>query len=392
MSELKIKHSVVFTKNYDALMDRNIRFIINMGGTRSSKTYSICQLIIVYCLQSPGKLVSVVRKSFPSLRATVYRDMVEILTEYGLYDIKNHNKTDNIITFDNGAKIEFFSLDDSQKIRGRKRDLLFMNEANELGFEEFNQLNFRTNDKVIMDFNPSSNEHFIYDMMEKEESIKIHSTFRDNPFLDTRIVKEIEALKDTDFDLYQIYNLGLPSKSTHTIYNHQKPYIEELIKYNDVIWGLDFGYQHPTALIKCQFREDMAFVREVIYESYLTTEDLIEKMRQLGVSKSDIIVCDYARPEIIEELRRAGYNCMNANKNVKEGIDAVKSYKVFYHAESLNISKEFRNYKWKSQGDRILDEPIKLYDDAMDAIRYAILYHKKNSRSSGSTEFMVINI
>lgn len=364
MSELEIKHSGVFTKNYEALTDNKIRFIINMGGTRSSKTYSICQLIIVYCLQNPGKLVSVVRKSFPSLRATVYRDMVEILTEYKLYDIRKHNKTDNIITFDNGSKIEFFSLDDSQKIRGRKRDLLFMNEANELGFEEFNQLNFRTNDKVVMDFNPSSSEHFIYDMMDKPESIKIHSTFRDNPFLDSRIVKEIESLKDTDFDLYQIYNLGLPSKSTHTIYNHQKPYIDELLSYDDVIWGLDFGYQHPTALIKCSFKEDMVFTKEVIYESYLTTEDLIEKMRVLSIPKNDIIVCDYARPEIIEELRRAGYNCMNAIKNVKEGIDAVKSYKLFYHNDSLNLQKELRNYKWKSIGERILDEPIKLWDDA----------------------------
>jgi len=392
VSEIVIKHTNVFKRNFDALNDSKIRFIVNQGSTRSSKTYSLCQMVIVYCLNNPNKIVSVVRKSFPSLRATVMRDMIDLLTEYGLYKESQHNKTDNIFQFTNGAKIEFFSLDDSQKIRGRKRDVLWANEANELGFEEFNQLNFRTTEKLFFDFNPSDTEHWLYDILNKEDALLVHSTYKDNTFLPVALIKEIEDLILVDQDYYNIYALGLPSKSTHTIYNHQKPYIEELIKYNDVIWGLDFGYQHPTALIKCQFREDMAFVREVIYESYLTTEDLIEKMRQLGVSKSDIIVCDYARPEIIEELRRAGYNCMNAIKNVKEGIDAVKSYKVFYHAESLNISKEFRNYKWKSQGDRILDEPIKLYDDAMDAIRYAILYHKKNSRSSGSTEFMVINI
>ena len=387
MSELEIKHSGVFTKNYDALTNNDIRFIINMGGTRSSKTYSICQLIIVYCLHNPNKLVSITRKSFPSLRATVMRDMIEILTEYKLYDIKNHNKTDNIFTFTNGSKIEFFSLDDSQKVRGRKRDLLFMNEANELDFEEFNQLNFRTNDKVIMDFNPSSSEHFIYDMMDRPESVKIHSTFRDNPFLDKKIVKEIEALKDTDFDLYQIYNLGLPSKSTHTIFNHQKPYIEELLRYDETIYGLDFGYQHPTALIECNFREDIVYVKEKIYESYLTTEDLINKMKSLNISKSAKIICDYARPEIIEELIREGYNCYNAIKNVNEGIDAVKSYKLFYHQDSTNIAKEFRNYKWKEIRERLTDEPRKLWDDAMDAIRYAILYHKKNNRSSGGWDF-----
>lgn len=392
MSELTIKHSGVFTKNYDALLNNKIRFVINMGGTRSSKTYSICQLIIVYCLQNPGKLVSVTRKSFPSLRATVMRDMIEILTEYKLYDVKNHNKTDNIFSFSNGSKIEFFSLDDSQKIRGRKRDLLFMNEANELSFEEFNQLNFRTNDKVIMDFNPSSSEHFIYDMMEREESVKIHSTFRDNPFLDSRIVKEIEALKDTDFDLYQIYNLGLPSKSNHTIFNHQKPYVEELLSYDETILGLDFGYTHQTGFVLCNFREDIVYVKELIYESYLTSEDLILRINDIfkreGFKKNQIIVADYARPEMIEELRRNGFNVQNAIKNVKEGIDAVKSYKVFYHYESINMAKEFRNYKWKVINEKLQDEPVKLWDDLMDAFRYAVLYHKKNNRNSGGYDFI----
>jgi phage terminase large subunit len=343
-------------------------------------------------LQNPGKLVSVTRKSFPSLRATVMRDMIEILELYKIYDVNNHNKTDNIYSFSNGSKIEFFSLDDSQKVRGRKRDFLFLNEANEISFEEFNQLNFRTTDKVIMDFNPSESEHFIYDMMDRQESVKIHSTFRDNPFLSKSIISEIEALKDTDYDLYQIYNLGLPSKSTHTIYNHQKPYLEDLERYDDIILGLDFGFKHSTALIKCQFREDICYARELIYETHLTSEDLIHKMDGVFIhnklQKSTLIVADYARPEMIEELRRSGFNVVNAIKNVNEGIDAVKTYKLYYHNESHNMSKEFRNYKWKSQGDRLLDEPIKMFDDAMDAMRYAILYHKKNKRSTGGYEFI----
>jgi phage terminase large subunit len=225
-------------------------------------------------------------------------------------------------------------------------------------------------------------------MMDREETTKIHSTFRDNPFLDNKIIKEIEALKDTDFDLYQIYNLGLPSKSNHTIFNHQKPYIEELPRYDETIYGLDFGYVHATALIECNFREDIVYCKEIIYESYLTTEDLIVKMKALNISKSTKIICDYARPEIIEELRREGYNCLNAIKNVKEGIDAVKSYKVFYHHESINISKEFRNYKWKTIGDKITDEPVKLWDDGIDSLRYAVLFHKKNNRKSGGYDFI----
>lgn len=390
MTELKIKHTSVLTRNLNALEDKNIRFIVNQGSTRSSKTYSLCQLMIIYCLSNENKLVSIVRKSFPSLRATVMRDMIDILTEYGLYSESKHNKSENIFNFNNGSKIEFFSLDDSQKVRGRKRDILWANEANELKFEEFNQLNFRTGEKLFFDFNPSDTEHWLYDILDKEDATLIHSTYKDNTFLSKSIVKEIEDLINVDRDYYNIYALGLPSKSNHTIFNHQKPYLEELPSYDEEILGLDFGYQHPTALVRCSFKEDMVFVKELICESYLTTEDLIFKMKELNISKSVSIVCDYARPEIIEELRRAGWNCHNAFKNVKEGIDAVKTYKLFYHNESSNLSKEFRNYKWKSIDDRILDEPIKLHDDGMDAIRYAVLYYKKMRRSGGSWDFMTI--
>ena len=388
MSELVIKHTNVLSRNYNALMDDKIRFIVNQGSTRSSKTYSLCQMIIVYCLNNPNKIASIVRKSFPSLRSTVMRDMIEILQEYKLYNENQHNKTENIYTFMNGARIEFFSLDDSQKIRGRKRDLLWCNESNELSFEDFNQLNFRTSEKLFFDFNPSDSEHWLYDILNKQDAILIHSTYKDNTFLPKSLIKEIEDLINIDQDYYNIYALGLPSKSNHTIFNHQKPYIEDLVNYDEVIYGLDFGFQHPTALIQCSFRENMVFTKEIIYESYLTTEDLIDKMKSLNISKSIKIICDYARPEIIEELRREGYNCHNAIKNVKEGIDAVKSYKLFYHNDSTNMAKEFRNYKWKVINEKLQDEPVKLFDDAMDAIRYAILYHKKNNSTSGGVEFL----
>lgn len=374
--ELQIEHTSVFTRNYECLNDESIRFIVNQGSTRSSKTYSLCQLMIVYCLNNPGKLVSIVRKSFPSLRSTVMRDMIDIMTELKIYSEKQHNKTENIYVFDNGSKLEFFSLDDSQKVRGRKRDILWANESNELSFEEFNQLNFRTSEKLFFDFNPSDSDHWLYELMEKDNAIKIHSTYKDNSFLSRDLVKEIEELIKVDQDYYNIYALGLPSKSNHVIYSHHSIFEESPIP-QDTIWGLDFGYQHPTALIRCDFVENHVYVKEAIYESYLTTGELIERMGMLGISKRDTIVADYARPEIIEEIRRAGYNIHNAIKNVKEGIDAVKSIGLSYHQDSNNIAREFRNYKWKVINEKLQDEPVKLHDDAMDAIRYAVLYKKK---------------
>ena len=379
--ELEIKHTNVLTRNMDALEDKSIRFIVNQGSTRSSKTYSLCQLVIIYCLQNKGKIVSIVRKSFPSLRSTVMRDMIDILTEYGLYSESRHNKTEQIFTFPNGSKVEFFSLDDAQKIRGRKRDLLWCNESNELSFEEFNQLNFRTSEKLFFDFNPSDTEHWLYDLLEKQDAVLVHSTYKDNTFLPLQLVKEIEDLINVDQDYYNIYALGLPSKSNHVIYNHQKVF-DLAPTPQETIYGLDFGYQHPTALIRCDFFDNEVFVTEVLYESYLTTDELIERMALLNISKTHTIVADYARPEIIEQIRRAGYNIHNAIKNVKEGIDAVKSISLNYHFESKNIAREFRNYKWKVINDKMQDEPVKLHDDAMDSIRYAVLYRKKMGGSA----------
>ena len=316
------------------------------------------------------------------------RDFFEIMNELGLYKEANHRKVENIYEFDNGSCVEFFSLDDAQKVRGRKRHLLWANEANELDFEDYNQLNFRTSEKLFFDFNPSDDEHWLYDIIAKEEAMLIHSTYKDNTFLEKSLVKEIEDLIEIDQDYYNIYALGLPSKSTHTIYNHQKAYVEELPRYDHVVYGLDFGYKHPAALIKVQFREDMAFAKEALYETHLTSEDLVSKMKSLGIPKSAPIVCDWARPEIIEDLLRAGYNAVPAIKNVLEGINAVKQTKLFYHHESKNMAKEFRNYKWKSQGERLLDEPVKLFDDALDALRYAIMWHKRNNPSGGGYEFI----
>ena len=309
------------------------------------------------------------------------RDMIDILTEYGLYSESRHNKTEQIFTFPNGSKVEFFSLDDAQKIRGRKRDLLWCNESNELSFEEFNQLNFRTSEKLFFDFNPSDTEHWLYDLLEKQDAVLVHSTYKDNTFLPLQLVKEIEDLINVDQDYYNIYALGLPSRSNHVIYNHQKAF-DLAPPPQETIYGLDFGYQHPTALIRCDFFDNEVFVTEVLYESYLTTDELIERMAGLNISKTHTIVADYARPEIIEQIRRAGYNIHNAIKNVKEGIDAVKSISLNYHFESKNIAREFRNYKWKVINDKMQDEPVKMHDDAMDSIRYAVLYRKKMGGSA----------
>ena len=372
---MEINSTIIFERNWDALQSNEVRFIVNQGGSRSSKTYSLCQLIIVYCLQNPNKVVSIVRKTFPALRATVMRDFFEIMKELEIYDKQQHNMSENIYRFTNGSIVEFFSVDDEQKIRGRKRDIGWCNEANELWFEDFQQLNMRTEGKMIFDYNPSDSSSWLYELPE-DETVTIKSTYRDNPFLPESIKRQIEDLKRTDEALYQIYALGERAISKSNIYNNWTFLPNRPVRFQNYIYGLDFGYNHPTALMRIYWHEKDIFIEPVIYESYLTTSMLIDKMAQMGVEKTVEIIADYARPEIIAEMQIAGYDVQNANKVVKKGIDNVKTFGV-YCMDDKNLKKEYENYKWKKIGDTITDEPVKLHDDAMDAIRYGTHYIKE---------------
>ena len=365
---MDIKATAIFEKNYEAISGDK-RFIINEGGSRSSKTYSLCQLMIIYCLQNNNKVVSVIRKTFPALRATVLRDFIEILRDIGLYNEENHNKSEQIYTFANGSMVEFFSVDNEQKIRGRKRDIAWCNEANELYFDDFTQLNMRTESKLIFDYNPSDSASWLYELP-AEDSIKIKSTYKDNPFLPESIKAQIEDLARTDEALYQIYALGEKAISKSNIYSQWTFVAHRPSRFVKYVYGLDFGYNHPTALMRVYYCDNDIYIEPVIYESYLTTTMLIEKLATLNIEQTVTILADYSRPEIIQEMNIAGYDVQNANKVVKKGIDNLKTFGVICQDDKA-IRREYENYKWKKIGDFITDEPVKLFDDAMDAIRYA---------------------
>ena len=363
----------VFDDNYNALHSDK-RFIVNQGGSRSSKTYSLCQLFILHCITTPGERISIVRKTLPALRNTVMVDFFEILQNMNYYSSADHNKTNNTYTFPNGSQVAFFSTDDEQKLRGRKHSIVWANEANELLHDEYLQLNMRCEGKFFVDFNPSENTSWIYDLP-KEDTITIKSTYKDNPFLPQSIINQIEDLARTDEALYQIYALGERAISKSSIYSGWTFVKQKPERFQEYVYGLDFGYNHPTALVRVYWHENDIYIEPVIYESYLTTTDLIERFNSLGIETHKDILADYSRPEIIAEMQIAGYNVNNANKEVKNGINNVKTFKV-YCEENDNIKKEYDNYKWKKVKDTITDEPVKLYDDAMDAIRYAVQYIK----------------
>ncbi len=376
---MQIQATRIFEINYEYFNNDKYRYVINQGGSRSSKTYSILQLLIVLCL-SDKISVSIVRQSFPSLRSSVMRDFIELLKEMKIYDESSHQKTEHIYRFKNGSSVEFFSTDSEQKIRGRKRDILYCNEGNELNFDVFNQLVLRTTGKVLIDFNPSDTEHWIYELIKQDNSILIKSTYKDNPFLEKDQVEYIENLINVDENYYKVYALGEKPISESRIYNHFKQYNQD-VDYRDFCYGLDFGYNHPCSLIQTWFDGNKVYVKELIYKQKLTTSDLISEMKNLNLDRSKIIYCDSARPDVIEELRRNGFSkAQPSNKNVKEGISKVKSMEVYIHFESTNLWKEYRLYSWKVDRDRILDEPVKLFDDGLDAMRYAVYTHHKSTK------------
>jgi phage terminase large subunit len=357
---------------YEYLGESKKRITVMQGGTRSGKTYNIILFFVIKLLQESGKTLTICRASLPSIKGSVMRDFLEVINKLGIYDESNHNKTESTYLL-NGNLVEFVSVDQPQKIRGRKRNYLFVNEANEIDYDAWMQLIFRTEEKIVIDYNPSDEYHWIYDRVITRDDADFYiTTFYDNPFLEKGIVDEIERLKEADENYWRIYGLGQKGQSGEIIYTHWQ-IIDYMPPIDDWCYGLDFGFNHPTSLVKVGFNENNVYVDEVIYESRLTTDDLIYAMKTLGVVKNKEMFCDHARPETIEELTRSGFNAKPADKSVQDGINSVKAKRVFITKGSVNTIKEIRNYKWKVDKDqKVLDEPVKFKDDAMDAMRYAI--------------------
>lgn len=380
--ELTIKATEVFQKNYDATK----RFVVNIGGSRSTKTYSILQLLIVKALSSEEPLtISVVRKSFPSLRISVMRDFFNILKELDLYSVENHNKSEHTYTLGQTI-IEFFSIDDAQKRRGTKRDILYVNEANELTSEDFFQLQVRTTTQIYMDFNPSEYFWFNTELESREDVQVIKSTYKDNPYLNEDQVKEIERLQFTDYQYYQIYALGEFAGDVDLVYTHTVVDTIPTDKAKLIALGMDFGFTNdPTTLIEVWKQGEDLYLNEILYDTNLTNSDIAEKLREAGVDRYMEIIADSAEPKSIEEISRMGFNIKPAMKgpdSIKNGIDILKRHKINVTKESTNLIQEFRRYKWvtNKEGQK-LNKPIEQWNHALDAVRYVALNKLKEAKT-----------
>lgn len=355
------------------------RITIEQGGSRSGKTYNILMwLIFSYATKNIDKTITICRKTFPALRASSMRDFFEILKKYDLYKEGNHNKSNSEYLL-NGNLFEFISLDQPQKVRGRKRNVLYINEANELYFEDWQQLILRTTDKAILDYNPSDEFHFIYDKIKPRDDAEFYiTTYKDNPFLDEQTVSEIERLRTVDDNYWNIYGLGLVGSSQALIFRiNECNSIPEDAKF--LSYGMDFGYTNdPTTLVAIYQQGDNIFLKELLFETKLTNRDIDDKLKLNNIERKEIFA-DSAEPKSIEELYRMGWNIKPATKgqgSVNIGIDMMKRYNLYVTKDSINMIKEFRNYKWQQdKNGNILNVPVDMFNHTIDAIRYG-LYDK----------------
>jgi phage terminase large subunit len=365
--------------------DQGYRIIVNQGGTRSGKTFSLTQYLI--CLALTGKYsISVCSVAFPHLRKGAMRDWRKIMEDYKLYDPSAHMKTEQLYTYPTGSYVEFFSVDNQLKVRGPGRDILFINEANIIQYETFRQLLLRTKKCIFIDYNPADEFHWLYDkVLTRPDCYFIKSTYRDNPFLPKEQIAEIESYREADPNFWRIYGEGERGHSEGVIYTHWQVFHGKNVGH--IAYGLDFGYNNPCSLVRVTESDKNLYVEEEIYQSRLTNTDLIGLLKQI-VKPGEKIFCDAAEPQRIEEIRRAGLQAVSANKDVKAGIDFIKSRKLFIDQGSANLLKEIKSYKYKTPGNKVAntpEEPLKLNDHAMDAMRYAAISFKKPKTGLGMT-------
>ena len=358
------------------------RIQVHQGGTRSGKTYSILTALVELCYKNSGLVITICRKTFPALRATAMRDFFTILENEEAYNPELHNKSEATYQLW-GNLVEFISVDQPQKVRGRKRDVLFINEANEITLEDWRQLILRTTERVIVDFNPSDEFHWLYDLPERDDCDFFKTTYKDNPFLPESVLLEIERFKEADENFWRVYGLGERGTSRSTIFTHWKEIDQIPNEFKLLNIGLDFGYTNdPTAIVRVYTDGHSFAVDEICYATRLTNSDIAKVLRDNSVDRSDVVVCDSAEPKSIDEIHGHGFNTHGARKgrdSVRSGIQFLHSRPLLITARSVNLIKELRNYKWKEdKNGKQLNEPVDQFNHAIDAMRYAITFNQTN--------------
>jgi len=373
VTKLKIDVTPLFEQSYTS----TDRTVVEQGGTSSGKTWRTLQVLFTIAYKDPGCLISVVSESLPHLKRGAMRDFINLLLMYEVYNEKMHNKTDNSFMLGK-SKVEFFGADQPDKLRGARRDYLFINECNNVTKAAYDQLEVRTRNRVWLDFNPVS-EFWVHESVLPTEGVTfIKSTYKDNPFLDKQIIRAIERRRETDPAWFKVFGMGEVGSIEGLVYSNWDM-VDAFPAEKDCkfyVYGMDFGYTNdPSALIKVALHQGDIYLEEMLYETGLTNNDLVDRLKALNVDRNSEIFADSAEPKSIETIKRNSFFIKPARKgkdSILNGIDIVKRYQLKVTKGSVNLIKELRNYKWVEKGDKVINKPVDHHNHLLDAMRYAI--------------------
>lgn len=376
MPEIVVQRIEKFSK---FLEKRKKKFKIVYGGRHSGKSYSVAQLFIRRLYEEDNIRMLILRKTLPALKITAFRLIIDLLQQYQLpYSL---NKSVPITIKYANNEILFGSLDDPEKFKSYEGNYLWIEEATELTYDEFLKISlvmsrkneFYTN-QIFLTFNPIECTHWAitnFVNAQRDDMQVLHSTYKDNPFLADDHIKQLEDLIHQDDSLYRIYVLGECGTIKNKIY--AKYTIDKYPeKTENIRYGLDFGYNNPTALLEVGYKQEQCYEQELLYQTHLTNQELIELLKQLIVHKRAPIYADPAEPARIAAIKQAGFNVFPANNSVNDGIDYVKSCNPVIDQDSPNLLIEKKDYKWQEKGGVVLDKPVKFRDHLMACERYAL--------------------
>ncbi len=354
-------------------LTKRIRAI--QGGTSASKTVSILIYLIALAQSDTSPtLTSIVSESLPHLKRGAMRDFLMIMKEHGYYVDARWNRSDFTYTFETGSQIEFFSADQPDKLRGARRDRLFINEANNIAFDAFEQLEVRTKDFIFIDWNPTNEYWFYTEVKDKRGDVDhIILTYKDNEALAPEIVASIEQRKGRK-SWWDVYGLGQLGEVEGKIFRgwqiiDQIPHEARLERY-----GLDFGYSNdPSAIVAIYYYNGGYIWDEVLFGKGLSNKQIADVIAN---QPRGMVIADSAEPKSIDELRMYGVNIQPTTKgpgSVLQRIQMTQDQRISVTKQSINIIKEYRNYLWETDKDgRILNEPEHTWSHSMDAGTYAM--------------------
>jgi phage terminase large subunit len=373
------------------LLKLNKRIRAISGGTSASKTISILMILIDYAQTHPGEIISVVSESYPHLKRGAMRDFINIMEAQGYFRDSQWNKSDSTYLFADNTVIEFFSVDQSEKVKGARRDVLFINEANNVSLEAFNQLEVRTRKIVWLDWNPVTEFWWYTDIAPTMDNQFLTLTYLDNEALEKAVVKSIESRK-LNKNWWQVYGLGQLGEVEGRIYTGWN-IIDSVPKFPESprLWryGMDFGYTNdPTAIIAIYEYNNGYILDEKVYQKGMRNKEIADTMKNFDRA---LTIADSAEPKSIDEIRSYGINIIPSEKgrdSIVHGITYIQDQKISVTKRSVNLIREYRNYMWQESrdGSRMENEPSDVLNHALDAIRYAIA-NKKAHKWVAPTDF-----